>query len=38
MPQETLISREEATAAGFKAAKDLLTLQLGGNASGDFGL
>ena len=31
----TYISRDERTAAGFEAAKDRLTLALGGNAEGD---
>lgn len=38
MPKQTLLSREEKRAPGFKAAKDRLTLLLGGNASGDFKL
>ncbi|XP_041053574.1 tigger transposable element-derived protein 1-like [Carcharodon carcharias] len=36
MPKKTYISREEKTAPGFKAAKDRLTVLLGGNAAGDF--
>ncbi|KAI6646211.1 Tigger transposable element-derived protein 1-like [Oopsacas minuta] len=38
MPQKTYISREEKTMPGFKAAKDRLTLMLGGNTSEDFQL
>ncbi|GFW17780.1 tigger transposable element-derived protein 1 [Trichonephila clavipes] len=38
MPKRTFLSREEKRASGFKAAKDRLTLLLGGNASGDFKL
>nr|XP_006128720.1 tigger transposable element-derived protein 1-like [Pelodiscus sinensis] len=36
MPEQTYISQEEKTAPGFKAAKDRLTLLLGGNAAGDM--
>ncbi|CAH2302071.1 tigger transposable element-derived 1-like [Pelobates cultripes] len=36
MPSRTFISREQKRAPGFKAAKDRLTLLLGGNASSDF--
>ncbi|XP_046382271.1 tigger transposable element-derived protein 1-like [Ischnura elegans] len=35
MPHCTFISKEEKSAPGFKAAKDRLTLLLGGNAMGD---
>ncbi|KAK3881758.1 hypothetical protein Pcinc_013840 [Petrolisthes cinctipes] len=35
LPNRTYISKEEATAPGFKAAKDRLTLLLGANAEGD---
>ena len=35
MPERTYISQEEKRAPGFKAAKDRVTLLLGGNASGD---
>ena len=38
MPEKTYISRKEKTMPGFKAAKDWLTLMLGGNALGDFKL
>ena len=38
MPKRTFLSREKKRAPGFKVAKDRLTLQLGGNASGDFKL
>jgi hypothetical protein len=38
MPDRTYVSIEEKTAPGFKAAKDRLTLLLGGNAEGDFKL
>ena len=36
MPSSTFIESEEKSASGFKAAKDRLTLLLGGNAAGDF--
>ena len=35
MPSRTYIAQEEKTAPGFKAAKDRLTLLLGGNAAGE---
>lgn len=35
-PNHTFTAREERSAPGFKAAKDRLTLLLGGNASGTF--
>ena len=35
MPGRTFISKEESRMPGFKAAKDRLTLLLGGNAEGD---
>lgn len=38
MPRRTFLSREEKQASGFKAAKNRITLLLGGNASGDFKL
>jgi len=38
MLKRTFLSREKKRASGFKAAKDRLTLLLGGNASGDFKL
>ncbi|KAM4694159.1 tigger transposable element-derived protein 1-like isoform 1-T2 [Discoglossus pictus] len=38
MPERTYISKEEKSVLGHKAAKDRLTLLLGGNASGDFKL
>jgi hypothetical protein len=38
MPSRTSISKEEKTAPGFKAAKDRLTLMLGGNAERDVKL
>ncbi|KAM4688516.1 tigger transposable element-derived protein 1-like [Discoglossus pictus] len=38
MPERTYISKEEKSSPGHKAAKDRLTLLLGGNASGDFKL
>ncbi|XP_076035908.1 uncharacterized protein LOC143021925 isoform X5 [Oratosquilla oratoria] len=38
MPTRTYISREEKHASGFKAAKDRLTVALGGNAEGDVKL
>ncbi|XP_015910267.1 tigger transposable element-derived protein 1-like [Parasteatoda tepidariorum] len=38
MPKRTFLSREGKRASGFKAAKDRLTLLLGGNAKGDFKL
>jgi hypothetical protein len=38
MPDRTYVSIEEKTAPGFKAAKDRLSLLLGGNAEGDFKL
>ena len=37
-PSGTYISMEEKSAPGFKASKDLLTLLLGGNASGTLKL
>ncbi|GFV38963.1 tigger transposable element-derived protein 1 [Trichonephila clavipes] len=38
MPKRTFLSREKKRTSGFKAAKDHLTMLLGGNASGDFKL
>ena len=38
MPEKTNISCEEKTMLGFKAAKDRLTIMLGGNADGTFKL
>ena len=38
MPTRTFISMEEKAASGFKAAKDRLTILLGGNASGELQL
>ncbi|XP_061493779.1 tigger transposable element-derived protein 1-like, partial [Rhineura floridana] len=38
MPARTFISREEKTMPGYKAAKDRMTLLLGGNASGTLKL
>ncbi|XP_045129328.1 tigger transposable element-derived protein 1-like [Portunus trituberculatus] len=38
MSSKTFISQEEEKAPGFKAAKDRLTLTLGGNAEGDLKL
>ena len=38
MPKRSYISKEEKSASGFKAAKDRITLLLGGNASGDLKL
>lgn len=38
LPSRTFISKNERQAPGFKAAKDRLTLLLGGNASGDLKL
>jgi hypothetical protein len=38
MPSRTYISKEEAHAPGFKAAKDHVTVMLGANASGDLKL
>jgi hypothetical protein len=35
MPDRTYISKEGKSKPGFKAAKDWLTLLLGGNAAGD---
>lgn len=35
MPKRIFIAREEKTFPGFKAAKDRLTIMLGGNAAGD---
>jgi hypothetical protein len=36
MPSRTFVSVQEKVAPGFKASKDLCTLLLGGNASGDY--
>jgi hypothetical protein len=36
MLSRTYISKEEANAPGFKAAKDRVTVTLGANASGDL--
>jgi hypothetical protein len=38
MPHRTYLAKEEAAAPGHKAAKDRLTLLLGGSAAGDFKL
>ena len=38
MSSKTFISKEEKTAPGFKAAKDRLTLTLGGNSEGGLKL
>lgn len=38
MPKRTYIAKEEKSAPGFKAAKDRMTVLLGGNASGDMKL
>ena len=38
MPSRTFIASEEKSASGFKAAKDRLTLLLGGNATAHFKL
>ena len=38
LPSRTYISKEEASAPGHKAAKNRITLLLGGNASGDYKL
>ena len=38
LPNRTYISKEEASAPGFKASKDRLTLLLGANAEGDYKL
>lgn len=35
MPSRTFISKQEKSASGFKAAKDRVTVLLGGNAAGD---
>ena len=38
MPDQSYISKEEKLVPGYKAAKDMLTLLFGGNASGDMKL
>ena len=38
MPDRTYISKEEKCAPGFRAAKDRMTVLLGGNAAGDLKL
>jgi hypothetical protein len=38
MPSQTYISKEEASAPTFKAAKHQITVLLGGNANGDYKL
>ncbi|XP_039735413.1 tigger transposable element-derived protein 1-like [Pteropus medius] len=38
LPDRTFLPTEDKSAPGFRAARDLLTLLLGGNAAGDFKL
>jgi hypothetical protein len=38
IPSQNYILKEEASALGFKATKDQITVLLGGNANGDYKL